>query len=84
MQTAHHVNFRDSMTQGVLDHCHYFLDRLFERVGIALLGGESTELTGKNADVRIIDVTVMNIRRVITVFLLSNRRGHNAQRVQIG
>src|SRR5438045_7326058 len=59
------------------------LNRIFKSVGIALPGSEGAELTRKNADVGVVDITVMNVAGIIAVLSLAHEIGHHPQRIEI-
>ena len=69
---------------GLLARANDFLDRIFKRMGIALLGGESAELTREDADVGVVDVTVVNVGGEIAVLSFAHHIRHHPQRIQIG
>jgi hypothetical protein len=52
-------------------------------MGVALLGGDGTELAGEYTDVRIVDVTIVDIGGVVAVLSLPHRARHHSQRVEI-
>src|ERR1041385_6237759 len=83
MQPADHVDFGDPKGQRVPDSADNFINRIFERVRIALFRRERTELAGKDADVGVIDVTIVDVRRVVAVFSLAQNAGDHSQRVQV-
>ena len=83
MQPAYHMHFRNPERERIAHHADNFVNRIFKRVRITLFGGESTELTGQNADVGIIDVTVVNIGRVIAVLAFAHHVGNHPKGVKI-
>ena len=77
MQTAHHVHLGDSKRQR-FPHCaEDVVNRAFKGVRIALACGESTELTGENTDIRIINVAIEDVAGVFTVLSLPHFAGEN-------
>ncbi len=59
------------------------IDRLLKGMCVAFARGEGAELTGENADVRVIDVAVVDVGGEVAVLPLPHRVGHDAERVQI-
>lgn len=54
--------------QRLPDSADNFIDRVFEGVRITLFSRKSAELAGKDTDVGVIDVTIVNVGRVVAVF----------------
>jgi len=52
------MHFSDPERDRFLDDANNFLNRIFESVRIAFPGRESAELTRKDADIGVVDVTV--------------------------
>src|SRR5437867_11104777 len=83
VQPADHVHLRDPKAERFSHHADNFVDRVFKGVRIALLGGESAKLAGEDANVGIIDVTVVNVGRVVAVLLLAHDVSDHSKRVKI-
>ena len=77
MQTANHVDFRDPLTKRVSNRGHDFFYGLFKSVSVPFFCRKCAELTGENANIRIVDVTVVDVGSVISIFSFSHRRRHN-------
>ena len=56
---------------------------MLECVGVAFFRGKGAKLTGQNANVRIIDVAVVNVGREISVFPLADDIRHHSKRVEL-
>ena len=50
---------------------------------ITLFGGESTELAGQDADVGIINVTIVNVGCIVAVLPLAHHVGNHSKSVKI-
>ena len=61
MKSAYHVDFSDPERQRLSDNADNFIDRIFEGVRITLFRRKSAELAGKDADVGVINVTIVNV-----------------------
>jgi hypothetical protein len=83
MQSADHVDLGDPKGQRLLDSADNFVDRIFEGVRITLFRRKSAELAGKDADVGVIDVTIVNVGRVVAVFSLAQNVGDHSKRVEV-
>ena len=83
VQAADHVHFRYSKGECFSDCSNDLLTRIFKGVGVALLGGKGAELAGEYTDVRIIDVPVVDIAGVVSIFSLSHDIGDDPKRVKI-
>jgi hypothetical protein len=83
MQSADHVDFGYPKGQRFPDSIDNFIDRVFEGMRITLFRRKSAELAGKDADVGVIDVTIVNVGRVITVFSLAQNVGDHSERVEV-
>ena len=83
MQPANHMHFGDSERKSFLNNANDFLNRIFESVGIAFPGREGAELARKDADVGVVDVTVVNVTRVVPIFSFAHDIRHYSQRVEI-
>ena len=84
VQSANHVHLGDPLPKRLLNGADDFLDRLLECVGVAFLGCECTELAGKDTNIRVINIAVVDVGRVVAVLLFANRRGQYAEGVQVG
>ena len=83
MQPADHVHFGDAEPSASSTPRDDFIDRLLESVGVALFRGESAELAGENADVGVVDVTIVDVGGVVAVLSLAHRARHDAERIEI-
>ena len=83
MESTNHVDFGHALAKRLVNYGHDLIGRLFKCVRVAFFCRESTELTGENTDVGIIDVTVVDVGRGLSILLLTDRRCHNPERVQI-
>ena len=83
MQPADHVHFSDSKGQRVPDRADNFVDRILEGMRVTFFCGESTKLTRKDANVGVIDVTIVDIGREVAVFSLTQNVGDYSQCVQV-
>ena len=84
MKPADHVNLRDAVLQRFAHSLDDLRDRQLKGVGLALLGSEGAELTGKKADIRIVDVAVVNIGRHVPVLPFPHDVGDRTDTVDIG
>src|SRR5689334_742872 len=83
MQTTYHVNFADTQVQSIPNHTDDLVDRIFESMRVPLLRRESAELAGEDADIRIINVAIVDISGVLTVLSRPDDTRHNPEGVQI-
>src|SRR6266513_2969730 len=83
MKSADHMHFGDSQAKRIAHHADDFIDRVFKRVRITFLRGESAKLAGENANIRVIDVTIVDVSCVVAVFSFAHDVGHDAKRVEI-
>src|SRR6266487_3162313 len=83
MQPADHVHLRDSKAERISHYADNFVNRIFKSVCIALLGGESAELAGEDANVGVIDVTVVDVGRVVAVLSLAHDVSDHSERVKV-
>src|SRR5438876_10539971 len=83
MQPADHVDFGYPKGQRLPDSTDNFIDRVFEGVRITLFSRKSAELAGKDADVGVINVTIVNVGRVVAVFSGAHNVGDHSERVQV-
>ena len=56
---------------------------MLESVRVALFRRKSAELAGENADVGIVDVTIVNVSGEVAVFALAHCARHDAESVEI-
>jgi hypothetical protein len=82
MQTSDHMDFGDPKRKSFFDSANDFLNRIFESVGIAFFGSKRAELARKDANVGVIDVTVVDVTRVIPIFSFAHDIRHHAQRIK--
>ena len=83
MQPANHMHFSDPERKSFFNDANDLLNRIFKSVGIALPGSEGAELTRKNADIGVVDITVMNVAGIIAVLSFAHEIGHHPQRIEI-
>src|SRR5262249_41371456 len=83
MQSADHVHFGDSKGKRIRHGLNNFVNCIFECVRVTLFGGKCAELAGLNSDVRVVDVPVVDIGRVIAVLSLAYYVGDDSQSVEI-
>ena len=83
VQTANHVHLRDSKGERIAYDSDNFVNRVFESVRIAFLGGKSAELARENANVRVIDVSIVNVGGVVAVLSFTNNAGNHPEPVEI-
>src|ERR1051326_8840486 len=83
MQAAYHMDFGDPKRERFPHSANDFINRRLEGVRIALFCGKSAKLARKNADVGVIDVTVMNVSGVVTVFSLAQNVSDHSRRVEV-
>ena len=83
MQTADHVYFGYSKRERFSDCPDDLVTRIFKGMGIALLGGKGAELAGEYTDVRIVDVPVVDIAGVVSIFSFPHDIGDDPKRVKI-
>src|SRR5215471_14751649 len=83
METANHVDFGDPERQRFRDRLNNFARGVLEGVRVPFLSGKSTELAGEHTDVRIVDVTIVDVSGEVAVLSLANDVGHYAERVQV-
>src|SRR5205823_8771510 len=83
MQPANHMHFSDPERKSFFNDANDLLNRIFKSVGIALPGSEGAELTRKNADNGVVDITVMNVAGIIAVLSFAHEIGDHPQRIKI-
>src|SRR6266571_7916385 len=83
MQAADHVYLGYSKGECFRNGSDDFVTRIFKGMDVSLLGGEGTELAGEYTDVGIVDVTVVDIGRVVAVLSLPHGARHHSQCVEI-
>ena len=83
MQAPDHVHFGYSKGERFSDCPDDLLTRIFKGMGVAFLRRESAELAGEYTDVGIIDVTVVDIAGVVSIFSLPHDIGDHPERVEI-
>jgi hypothetical protein len=83
MQPADHVDFGYSKRERFRDGPDNLITRMFKGMGVALLGGEGAELAGEYTDVGIVDVPVVDIAGVVSIFSLTHHTGDDPERVEI-
>src|SRR3954465_1123269 len=83
VEPADHVYLGNSEREGIANRADNLLDRELEGMRVSLSGGKGAELTRKDADVRIIDVTIVNVGCDVAVLLLADSAGHDAEGIQV-
>ena len=83
MQTADHVNFGYAETECFRDRADNFVNCVLKRVRIAFLGRESAELAGEDANVRVVNVTVVDVSGAVPIFPLAHNVGHDSKVIEI-
>src|SRR2546423_13538193 len=83
MQTADHVYLRDPEWERFRHGLNDLAGCVLKGMGIAFFGGERAKLTGEDADIRIVDVTIVNVGGDVAVLSLSHDVREHAERVQI-
>src|SRR5213076_904849 len=83
MQAADHVYFGYPKGERFRDCTDNLVDSIFKGMGVPFLGGEGTELAGEHTDVRIIDVTVVDVTGVVSIFTLPHDVSDDPERVEI-
>jgi hypothetical protein len=83
MQAADHVDFGNSQGKRFRDGPDNLVTRVLKGMGVALLGGESTELAGEHTNIGIIDVPIVDVGRVIAVLSLAHNVGNHSKPVKI-
>ena len=83
VQPADHVNLGDAERQRRAHFLDDLIDGELEGVRVAFPGAERAELAGEHAEVRVVDVLIVNVSRDVPVLPLADRVGHGAKRVQI-
>jgi hypothetical protein len=68
MESSHHMHLGDPLPQRVRRGSFNFGYRHFKGVGIPFTRPESTELTGENANIGVVDVAIKNVGRPISIF----------------
>ncbi len=83
MQPAHHVYFGYSKGECFRDCIDDLVTCIFKGMGIALLSGKGAELAGEHTNVGIVDVTVVDVTGVVSIFSLAHDAGYDPERVEI-
>ena len=83
MQAANHVYFGYSKGERFRDCTDNLVDSIFKGMGVPFLGGEGAELAGEHTDVGIVDVTVVDVAGVVSIFSLPHDVGNDPERVEI-
>src|SRR5258708_13011645 len=68
VQSSDHMNLGDSLPDRLRGRGLDLRDRHFKGMRVSLTGPKSAELTGENANIRIIDIPVPDVGRPILVF----------------
>ena len=84
MQAAYHVHLGHAQEKARPRTARDdFVDSIFKRVRVAFPGCKRAELAGENADVRVIDVAIVDVGREVTVFPLAHDVRDHSKRVEI-
>jgi hypothetical protein len=83
MQPADHVHFGDAAGQRFSHRGDDLIDRAFKSMWVALLRGKGAELAGEDADIGIVDVTIKDVGRDVTVLPLAHGAGHDPESVEV-
>jgi len=83
MQAADHVYFGYSKRERFRDCIDDLITCIFKGMGVPFLGGESAELAGEDTDVRIVDVTVVDVAGIVSILSLARGIGDDPERVEI-
>ena len=83
MQPADHMDFGYSKGERFRDGTDNLVTRIFKGMGVALLGGEGTELAGEYTDIGIVDVPVVDIAGVVSIFSFPHHIGDDPERIEI-
>ena len=83
MQSSDHVDLRNADGKSFAHCSNDVFNRTFKRVGITLLRSEGTELTGENANIRIVDVAIDNITGEFPIFATAHFARNQTQRIEI-
>ena len=83
MQSSHHVHLCNSELNSI-SHClDNFVDRIFKRVSIAFFSSKRAKLAGQDANVRVIDVAVVDIACVVAVLSFAHDVRNHSEGVKI-
>ena len=83
MQSADHVHLGDAEGERISHGLNNFVNCIFECMSVAFLRGKSAELARQDADVRVIDVAIVDISCVIAVLPLAHHVGDHSKSVKI-
>ena len=75
VQSSDHMNLGDSLPDRLRGRGLDLRNRHFKGMRVSLTGAKSAELTGENANIRIIDIPVQDVGRAILVFAPANNAG---------
>src|SRR3954468_6380797 len=84
MQPPDHVDLRNPKPQSVCHSSYDLLSGMLKCVRVPLFCGKSAKLAGENADIGIVNVTIMDVGSEIAVFPFAHHAGQNAQGIEIG
>src|SRR3954462_2749246 len=84
MQPTDHVDLGNPEPQSVRHGANDFLRGMLECMGIPLFCGKSAKLAGENADIGIVNVTIMDVSSEIAVLPFAHHARQYAQSVEIG
>ena len=71
MQPTNHMDFGHALSQSILDNGNDLTGRLLKRMRVSLLRRECAELARENANIRVVNVPVVNVGRVVAVPLFA-------------
>src|SRR3954453_20456080 len=83
MKSTDHVDFGDPLPKRFANDPNDFFDREFESMRVPLARGKGAKLAREHANIRVVDVAVVNESRVIAVLLLSHSTRQDSEGVQV-
>ena len=83
MQSADHVHLGDPKGKRISHRLNNFVNCIFKCMSVAFLGGKSAELARQDADVRVIDVAIVDVSCVVAVLPLAHHVGDDSKSVKI-
>ena len=76
------MDFGDPKGNSFFDNANDFLNRVLESVGIEFVSSKRAELSRKDANVGVIDVTIVDVAGVIAVLSFAHDISDHAQRIE--
>jgi hypothetical protein len=83
METSHHMDLCDTLIQSGSRSALNFRDRHLESMRVASASAKSTKLTGENANIGVVDVTIEDIGSPVAVLSFTDDVGYLAEGIQI-